>query len=134
MMNIRSNRKWLIGIGIIVMLGIGWALFRPELLFIDKKVDEPFPDVPATSAQTSQPEPPAMPGVKMSDTKMAESHRNDSEMIDAKMHDGKMHDTELNSAKMARSRMHKDRMHEQKMAGDKMEDNPPMSQDKMGAH
>lgn len=37
-----SKRPWLIGGGIVV-LAVGWALFRPELLFIDKTVNESFP-------------------------------------------------------------------------------------------
>jgi formylmethanofuran dehydrogenase subunit B len=42
----------------LIALGVGWYLFRPELLFVQKKVDEKFPEVTTTkaAAKTTQPE------------------------------------------------------------------------------
>ena len=37
-----SKRNILIGVGVIV-LAIGWYEFRPELLFVNKTVNEEFP-------------------------------------------------------------------------------------------
>ena len=38
-----SHRKLVIGGAVVVALGIGWALFRPELLFVNARVHESFP-------------------------------------------------------------------------------------------
>ncbi len=46
----RINKKLLATIAVPVLLG-GWALFRPELIFVNKTVDEKLP-VSATSTQT----------------------------------------------------------------------------------
>jgi hypothetical protein len=43
-----NRRIW--GIGLVVLGGIGWYLFRPELLFVNKKVNEELAVVPAVSA------------------------------------------------------------------------------------
>lgn len=42
----------------LIALGVGWYLFRPELLFVQKKVDEKFPEVTkvAAASSTEQPE------------------------------------------------------------------------------
>lgn len=50
------NRRILIGVGIAVVLVAGWALFRPELLFVSKTVNEEFPA--ATAATMSQKDEP----------------------------------------------------------------------------
>jgi hypothetical protein len=44
-----SQRKIWIGIGAVAVLGIGWALFRPELLFVNSSVSEAFPAAQASS-------------------------------------------------------------------------------------
>lgn len=50
-----SRRKpVLIAIGIIVLVG-GWYLFRPELLFVNKKVDESFPAAAAVNHNEATP-------------------------------------------------------------------------------
>ena len=58
------NKRHLVIAGGVIILIIGWALFRPELLFFDKSVNESFPGdsmptahvaaaaVPAASPQT----------------------------------------------------------------------------------
>lgn len=33
---------------IIMVLFVGWLAFRPELLFVNKSVDEPFPTIAPT--------------------------------------------------------------------------------------
>jgi hypothetical protein len=43
-----KRRTWVIGL--VVLGGIGWYLFRPELLFVNKKVNEELAVVPAASA------------------------------------------------------------------------------------
>jgi len=43
-----NRRIW--GIGLVVLGGIGWYLFRPELLFVNKKVNEELAVAPAASA------------------------------------------------------------------------------------
>jgi len=45
-----SRRKWLVGLA--VLAGIGWYAFRPELLFVRKRVNE---SLPVAAAQTSAP-------------------------------------------------------------------------------
>lgn len=50
-----TRRKLIIGLVIIVVLLIGWYLFRPELLFIDKTVSEEFPGGAATAAKGKEP-------------------------------------------------------------------------------
>ncbi len=50
------KRSLIIVLGILA-LGAGWYLFRPELLFVQKKVDEKFPEVTkAAVSSTQQPE------------------------------------------------------------------------------
>jgi hypothetical protein len=50
----RRNILGLVGLGVVLL---GWALFRPELLFIDKSINESFPSgtVVPTSANTATP-------------------------------------------------------------------------------
>ncbi len=43
-----NRRIW--GIGLVVLGGIGWYLFRPELLFVNKKVNEELAVVPVASS------------------------------------------------------------------------------------
>jgi len=43
-----KNRNMIIGIGVIVMAGL-WYAFRPELLFVNKQVNEQFPSQQATA-------------------------------------------------------------------------------------
>jgi hypothetical protein len=43
-----NRRIW--GIGLVVLGGIGWYLFRPELLFVNKTVNEELAVAPAASA------------------------------------------------------------------------------------
>ena len=47
-----SKRTRFIMLGIAVAAVVGWAVFRPELLFISKCVDESFPGSNGASAQT----------------------------------------------------------------------------------
>jgi hypothetical protein len=42
-----NRRIW--GIGLVVLGGIGWYLFRPELLFVNKRVNEELAVAPAAS-------------------------------------------------------------------------------------
>src|SRR5512147_1222098 len=51
------SRTWVIGL--VVLGGIGWYLFRPELLFVNKRVHEELAAVPATSAMAAEPTAPA---------------------------------------------------------------------------
>jgi hypothetical protein len=53
------HRKWYIGAGVFAALVLGWALFRPELLFVDARANESLPG--ATSAPAA---PIAAPDVK----------------------------------------------------------------------
>jgi hypothetical protein len=43
-----NRRIW--GVGLVVLGGIGWYLFRPELLFVNKKANEELAVAPAASA------------------------------------------------------------------------------------
>jgi hypothetical protein len=43
-----NRRIW--GIGLVVLGGIGWYLFRPELLFVNRKVNEELAVAPAASS------------------------------------------------------------------------------------
>jgi hypothetical protein len=43
-----NRRIW--GVGLVVLGGIGWYLFRPELLFVNKRVNEELAVAPAASA------------------------------------------------------------------------------------
>ena len=52
-----NRRIW--GIGLVVLGGIGWYLFRPELLFVNKRVNEELAAVPATSAMAAEATVPA---------------------------------------------------------------------------
>ncbi len=45
-----KRHKMIIGFGVLVLLIIGWYLLRPELLFIDKTVDDKLPSGPETSS------------------------------------------------------------------------------------
>src|ERR1043165_1883678 len=47
-----SKRKLIIAIAIVI-LGVGWYLFRPELLFINRRVSEQFPTASAASGQSA---------------------------------------------------------------------------------
>ena len=44
-----SKRSMIIGVGV-VMLGVLWYAFRPELLFVNKTVSEEFPGGPAMAS------------------------------------------------------------------------------------
>jgi electron transfer DM13 len=46
-----NRRIW--GIGLVVLGGIGWYVFRPELLLVNKKVNEELAMVPASDAATA---------------------------------------------------------------------------------
>jgi len=52
-----KRRTWVIGL--VVLGGIGWYLFRPELLFVNKKVNEELAVAPAASATDAAAEPTA---------------------------------------------------------------------------
>jgi hypothetical protein len=53
-----QNRKVIIGSIVFVVLVAGWYLFRPELLFIDRTVNEQFPAAaPAKVPVSSETEP-----------------------------------------------------------------------------
>ena len=59
-----QNRKLVIAIAIVVVGGIGWALFRPERLFVNQKVNESFPSqvqatMPGADRTSSEPQPAA---------------------------------------------------------------------------
>ncbi|HET9041361.1 MAG TPA: DM13 domain-containing protein [Gemmatimonadales bacterium] len=51
------SRTWVIGL--VVLGGIGWYLFRPELLFVNKRVNEELAAVPAASAMAAEATAPA---------------------------------------------------------------------------
>lgn len=44
-----------IGVGIVVVLVIAWAIFRPETAFVDKKVNEPAPNMRMNDKKTMMP-------------------------------------------------------------------------------
>jgi len=44
-----SRRKLIITVVAIAVLGVGWYLFRPELLFINSRVNESFPTASASN-------------------------------------------------------------------------------------
>src|SRR5262245_8284324 len=48
------NKKLWIGVGLAAVLLVGWALFRPELLFVNRTVSEKFPAAPGSVAAGSQ--------------------------------------------------------------------------------
>ena len=50
-----------IGIGVVV-LGIAWALFRPELLFINKEVNEELPGGGGAGLRPERRRPSCAPG------------------------------------------------------------------------
>ena len=53
-----QNRKLMIGIIVLAVVVIGWYLFRPELLFINKTVNEELPTAqPTTMAMSKGTEP-----------------------------------------------------------------------------
>jgi Electron transfer DM13 len=49
-----QNKKMLLGAAAVLVIGIGWYAFRPELLFVNEHVDESFPAV--AQAQSSSPQ------------------------------------------------------------------------------
>lgn len=50
-----KQRKLIVG-GIVIAAGaIGWALFRPDTLFVDKSVNESFPGAVQAASDNSQP-------------------------------------------------------------------------------
>ena len=48
------NKKLWIGVGLAVALLVGWALFRPELLLVNRTVSEKFPTEPRSAAAESE--------------------------------------------------------------------------------
>lgn len=48
-----QQRKWIIGAIVIAVIAIAWYLFRPELLFISKTVNEEFPVTGETAKATA---------------------------------------------------------------------------------
>jgi hypothetical protein len=48
------KKKVWIGVGVAAVLLVGWALFRPELLLVNRTVSEKFPDAPRSVAAGSQ--------------------------------------------------------------------------------
>jgi hypothetical protein len=42
-------RKTVIGVAAVALAGVGWALFRPELLFVNKTANDAFPVASAAS-------------------------------------------------------------------------------------
>jgi electron transfer DM13 len=48
-----TQKKLLVGVAAVVVAGIGWALFRPELLFVNQKVNEVFPTARAAESRTA---------------------------------------------------------------------------------
>ena len=49
-----QNKKVLLGAAAVVVIGIGWYAFRPELLFVNESVNESFPAV--AQAQSASPQ------------------------------------------------------------------------------
>lgn len=43
------NKRVIIGLGILIVLTVGWYLFRPELIFVNKTVNEALPENAAMS-------------------------------------------------------------------------------------
>ncbi|MCB9133903.1 MAG: DM13 domain-containing protein [Anaerolineales bacterium] len=60
-----KKRTWLILVGLLIVLPIGWYLISP--LFINKTVDEDFPVVPTTETQPQ----PTVPAVAIAPTNIA---------------------------------------------------------------
>ena len=58
----RKHRSLTLVVGIVVAIAIVglWYLFRPELLFIDKRVSEPLPPAPVTAAKPAEATPIAV--------------------------------------------------------------------------
>jgi hypothetical protein len=48
------NKKLWIGVGLAVVLLVGWVIFRPELLLVNRTVSEEFPRTPRSTAAESQ--------------------------------------------------------------------------------
>ena len=48
------NKKLWIGVGLVAALLAGWAVFRPELLLVNRTVSEGFPVAPRSAAAGSQ--------------------------------------------------------------------------------
>lgn len=46
------RRRTIYAVIVVVVLGVGWYLFRPELLFIDKTVDEKLPGASTPASGT----------------------------------------------------------------------------------
>src|SRR5688500_10973162 len=55
------NRIGAIAAAAVVVLVIGWAVFRPELLFVDARADESLPASAAPAASSSPAAPAATP-------------------------------------------------------------------------
>ena len=51
------NKRTLIALPVLILLGVGWYLFRPELLFIDATVNEEFPSGAASQTGSATIEP-----------------------------------------------------------------------------
>jgi hypothetical protein len=49
MNELRKNRPLMIGITAVIVFLL-WLAFRPELLFVNKHVDDPFPATPAVTS------------------------------------------------------------------------------------
>jgi hypothetical protein len=49
-----TQKKIGIGLAAAAVLGVGWALFRPELLFVNQVVNETFPVARAEAAQARE--------------------------------------------------------------------------------
>lgn len=51
------NRKWSIGFGAagVAIIAVGWAAFRPELLFVDARADEALPSTAVVTPGKSKP-------------------------------------------------------------------------------
>ncbi len=48
------NKKMWIGVGLAAALLVGWAIFRPELLLVNRTASEEFPEPPRSAAAGSQ--------------------------------------------------------------------------------
>ena len=54
---------WAVLLAVLLLVGAGWYLFRPEKAFIDDTVDEPFPGEvwPGTAPAPDSDNPPERP-------------------------------------------------------------------------
>lgn len=55
-------RRWAIGGAVVIVLGICWYVFRPELLLVDKTVNESLPAASATRASSGAASEPRVLG------------------------------------------------------------------------